>query len=168
MQDDVTDATKWLIAQNLAPANKICIAGAGYGGYATLEGAEKEPSLYACAAAIAPITDLPEFLYTQKEYAFSDENLPEIGDDTYALAAVSPDRHADKVQIPILLIDGQKDFDVSTEQTEKMESALKSAGKTEQTVYLPNADFDFSHPADRLAELNALDAFFAKNLGGAQ
>ena len=49
-----------------------------------------------------------------------------------------------------------------------MESALKSAGKTEQTVYLPNADFDFSLPADRLAELNALDAFFAKNLGGAQ
>ena len=166
MQDDVTDASKWLIGQNLADPKRICIVGAGYGGYAALEGAEKEPSLYACAAAIAPVTDLPAFLDDQHFFAFSDENLPAIGDDPGTLAAVSPDRHADQIQIPVLLIQGDKDFNVSAEQTKKMEAALKFAGKVEQTLYLPNADGDFSHPADRLAILNALETFLAHSLGG--
>jgi dipeptidyl aminopeptidase/acylaminoacyl peptidase len=38
MQDDVTDATKWAIAQGYADPQRICIAGASYGGYATLMG----------------------------------------------------------------------------------------------------------------------------------
>jgi dipeptidyl aminopeptidase/acylaminoacyl peptidase len=36
MQDDVTDATRWAIEQGIAPADRICIYGASYGGYAAL------------------------------------------------------------------------------------------------------------------------------------
>ena len=163
MQDDITDATKWLIAQNLADPKKICIVGGSFGGYAALEGAEKEPGLYACAAALAPVTDLPKLLNDNRAFAFFP---PKTGQDTAQLEATSPDQHADRIQIPILLIHGRKDFTVWVEQTEKMETALKAAGKTEQTIYLPNSDHYFSHPADRLAVLNALEAFLARNLGG--
>ena len=162
MQNDVTDATRWLVSQKLALPNKICIAGAGYGGYAALEGAEKEPSLYACAASIAGISDLPAWIAERNQYAFSDTDIANIGGNTGALAAVSPDRHADKLQIPVLLIAPTKDWDVPIEQTKKMEAALKAAGKTEQTLYLPDADF--YRPAARLAELNALETFLAQNL----
>ncbi|MEO6927411.1 MAG: alpha/beta fold hydrolase, partial [Rhodanobacter sp.] len=48
MQDDVTDATRWAIAQGIADPTRICIFGASYGGYAALEGAVKEPDLYKC------------------------------------------------------------------------------------------------------------------------
>ena len=36
MQDDLQDATQWLIKQGLVDPNKVCIAGASYGGYAAL------------------------------------------------------------------------------------------------------------------------------------
>ena len=166
MQDDVTDATRWLISQNLADPKKICIVGDGYAGYAALEGTEKEPGLYACAAAIAPVTDLPAMIDDRRNFEFSDENIPEIGDDTAQLEATSPDQHADRIQIPVLLIHGREDGTVSVRQTEKMEAALKAAGKSEQTIYLPNADHQFQRPGDRLAVLNALEAFLSHNLGG--
>ncbi len=164
MQDDVTDATQWLIAQKLAQPGKICIAGASYGGYAALEGAAKQPGLYACVAAIAPVTDLPEFLHEQEDFSFSDENIPEIGGDRSALEAVSPALHADRIQSPVLLIHGKLDFTVPVRQTMLMEHALQSAGKTEKTIYLPQADHYFSHSGDRLVALQSLEDFFSQYL----
>lgn len=159
MQDDVTDATKWAIAQGMADPNRICIVGMSYGGYAALEGAEKEPSLYRCAAAYAPVTDLPLMLRDNRRFSFGDANIPRVGDDSDQLEATSPDRHADLIQIPVLLIHGMKDFTVPVTQTQRMERALKEAGKTETTIYLPDSTHSLPHVADRLAVLNALEAF---------
>src|SRR5207342_805692 len=53
MQDDVTDATHWAIAQGIADPKRICIFGASYGAYAALMGAIREPDLYRCAAGYA-------------------------------------------------------------------------------------------------------------------
>src|SRR5690606_1391046 len=36
MQDDVTDATRWAIAEGIADASRICIYGSSYGAYAAL------------------------------------------------------------------------------------------------------------------------------------
>ena len=49
MQDDLTDATRWAIREGIANADRICIYGGSYGGYAALMGAAKEPDLYRCA-----------------------------------------------------------------------------------------------------------------------
>lgn len=164
MQDDITDATRWLVIHDLADPQKICIVGASFGGYAALEGAVKEPGLYACAAAIAPVTDLPAFLHDRRVFAFNDANIPAIGDDTSKLEDTSPADHADRIQIPILLIHGRNDFTVPVQQTERMEKALQKAGKTEQTIYLPTADHYLRRVADRLTVLRALEAFLAKSL----
>ena len=58
MQDDLTDATRWAIAQGIADPTRICIYGASYGGYAALMGAAKEPTLYRCAAGYVGVYDL--------------------------------------------------------------------------------------------------------------
>lgn len=44
MQDDVTDATRWLIKEGMADPDRICIVGSSYGGYAALFGTIKEPA----------------------------------------------------------------------------------------------------------------------------
>lgn len=49
MQDDVTDGVKAMIEQGIANAERICIVGASYGGYAALAGAAFTPKLYRCA-----------------------------------------------------------------------------------------------------------------------
>ncbi|MGD2133822.1 MAG: prolyl oligopeptidase family serine peptidase, partial [Maricaulaceae bacterium] len=67
MQDDVTDGVQHLIDNELVDPDRICIVGASYGGYSALAGAVKTPDLYACVAAIAPVTDLPDQIFYAKD-----------------------------------------------------------------------------------------------------
>ena len=57
MQDDVADAVRWATDKGLIDAKRVCIAGASYGGYATLMGAIKYPDLYRCGVAWVAVTD---------------------------------------------------------------------------------------------------------------
>src|SRR3546814_2297143 len=66
MQDDLTDATRWAIAQGVADPGRICIYGASYGAYAALMGVAKEPALYRCAAGYVGVYDLPLMTATDR------------------------------------------------------------------------------------------------------
>ncbi|MGE8244492.1 MAG: alpha/beta hydrolase family protein, partial [Stenotrophomonas maltophilia] len=92
MQDDLTDATRWAVAEGIADGAKICIYGASYGGYAALMGVAKEPSLYACAAGYVGVYDLP-IMYTTGDIqrrGSGETYLREWVGDRTTLAAVSP------------------------------------------------------------------------------
>ena len=51
MQDDIADGARWAIAQGHADPQRICIAGASYGGYSTLM-----PHLNRSGSLISPIS----------------------------------------------------------------------------------------------------------------
>jgi dipeptidyl aminopeptidase/acylaminoacyl peptidase len=51
MQDDIADGARWAIARGTADAQRICIAGASYGGYATLMGWSTIPICTAAASS---------------------------------------------------------------------------------------------------------------------
>ena len=168
MQDDVTDGTRWLIEQKLAEPGRICIAGASYGGYSALMGVVKEPGLYACAAAFAPVTDIDSFLYREKQFAFDDINIPRIKGDKQGSDAISPSENAEKIRVPVLLMHGKKDYTVAIEQSEIMERALKRAGKPVEAIYLEGADHYFSQGSDRTAWLTALEKLLSSTIGTKQ
>jgi dipeptidyl aminopeptidase/acylaminoacyl peptidase len=164
MQDDITDGTRWLVTQKLADPRRICIVGASFGGYAALMGAVKEPDLYACAAAFAPVTDLDSLVNRLRMFAFKDLNLPRIKSDGQSLSATSPVDHADAIRVPVLLMHGREDFTVPVDHSEEMERALRRAGKPVQAIYLEHADHYFASGKDRTAWLTALDSFLAAAL----
>jgi hypothetical protein len=58
MQDDVTDAVRWAVEQEIADPTRLCIAGSSYGGYAAMWGIAKDPSLYRCAISINGVSRL--------------------------------------------------------------------------------------------------------------
>jgi predicted acyl esterase len=58
MQNDIADGTRWAIAQGYADPKRICIAGASYGGYATLMGLVNDPDLYKCGVDWVGVTDI--------------------------------------------------------------------------------------------------------------
>jgi dipeptidyl aminopeptidase/acylaminoacyl peptidase len=164
MQDDVTDGTRWLIRQGLADPERIAIVGASYGGYAALMGVAKEPTLYRCAAAFAPVTDLLTLVEDQRSYVFGDLNLPQIGPYGATLEQTSPVHLVDRITRPVLLVHGRKDYTVPVQHTEEMDRAMTKAGKPVQTVYLDDADHYFTRTADRLRLLQALQAFLDANM----
>ncbi len=165
MQDDVTDGTRWLIDQKLADPTKIAIVGESYGGYAALEGVTKEPDLYRCAAAWAPVSDISLLAHDIRSHVAEPEAaLQRLGTDEERLKTASPALHADRIKAPVLLVHGKTDFTVHVNQSERMEDALKGAHKSVAAIYLDNSDHYLMTEQARLAWLEALNRFLATNL----
>jgi len=165
MQDDVTDATRWLIDQKLADPKRMCIVGSSYGGYAALVGAAQHPGLYQCVAALAPVTDMERLLKDRAHLEFGEINRLRVAGDLDPAAIPSPVDLADRIAAPVLLIHGRRDFTVPMSHSEEMERSLRRAGHNPIAVYLDDTDHFFSQPAGRLQTLKALGAFLDANLG---
>ncbi|RLM51473.1 S9 family peptidase, partial [Halobellus sp. Atlit-31R] len=58
MQDDLADGVRWAVGKGIADGARVCIAGASYGGYATLMGLVKDPDLYKCGINWVGVTDI--------------------------------------------------------------------------------------------------------------
>jgi dipeptidyl aminopeptidase/acylaminoacyl peptidase len=168
MQDDVTDGVQKLISDGTVDPKKICIVGASYGGYSALAGAAFTPDLYACAASIAGVSDLPQVLIDMKldrndsALYYWHEHIGPTSDPR--LAARSPARFAANVQAPVLLIHGVDDSVVPIRQSEMMWHALDRAGKRVTFVRLDGEDHWLSRSATRTRVLEELDRFLAQYL----
>lgn len=170
MQDDVTDGTRWLIAEGYADADRICIVGWSYGGYAALMGAVKEPGLYRCASSIAGVTDLPALLRHRRPYMLRDIPTRFVGDlwkDREALEENSPVNRAADIRVPVLLAHGTRDRVVPPRQSVVMAKALASAGRDHEYLELEGADHSVRDGAERLRLFRALDEFLAAHLAPA-
>ena len=117
MQDDVADALAWAVKQGLADPARVCIAGASYGGYATLMGLVTRPRALPLRRGLGG-GDRPALMFQWR--TSSDQHrrrarvrLPQlIGDpvaDAALLDAVSPVVQAARIKAPVLLAFGEKD-----------------------------------------------------------
>jgi dipeptidyl aminopeptidase/acylaminoacyl peptidase len=168
MQDDLTDATRWAIAQGIADPARICLYGASYGGYASLMGVAKEPSLYRCAVGYVGVYDLPRMqneAETRATRARRSWSRDWIGNDDAALARVSPVNLADRIQAPVLLVAGGEDLVAPVEHTHAMESALKKAGKQVETYYVRSEGHGFHLPEHRREFYRRLLEFLNRHIG---
>lgn len=168
MQNDLTDATRWAVGQGYADAKRICIYGGSYGGYAALMGVAKEPDLYRCAVGYVGVYDLPAM---QKEDARNSNRMgrwsSEWVGDLASLAAVSPNRMADRIKVPVFLAAGGEDEVAPIAHSKMMEAALVKAGASVETLYYPNEGHGFYLEANRAEFASRLLAFLSRHLGGA-
>jgi dipeptidyl aminopeptidase/acylaminoacyl peptidase len=168
MQDDLTDATRWLVSEGIADANRICIYGASYGAYAALMGAAKEPTLYRCAAGYVGVYDLPMLVDDEQTSGrrLKTWTAEWIGSDAAALAKVSPNLIADRIKVPVFLAAGAEDKTAPIEHTKRMEAALKKAGVPVQALYKGQEGHGFYTEESRRDFYTRLLAFLSANIGG--
>jgi dipeptidyl aminopeptidase/acylaminoacyl peptidase len=175
MQDDVTDSVRHLISSGVADAQRVCIFGISYGGYAALTGAALTPDLYRCAVGVAGVYDLA-FLARQERIQSGSRSLSMAylrrtlgSDDRQALQRVSPTRLAANINIPVLLIHGDQDWVAEVDHSQRMRDALEDAGKTVRYVEIANVAHPFSlwHEGERAQLLTELETFFAAHLAAA-
>ena len=174
MQDDVTAGVKAMIARGVADPQRICIYGASYGGYAALWGLVKTPELYRCGISLAGVTDIGE-RFTD----WSDTNSSEAGrewmrfqvGDVGTMAAdfdaVSPEKHAAQIRVPVLLAHGTDDRRVPIGHSKRMASALKAVHASVETHWYEDEQHGLSRIRDIVDfEVKLLD-FLDRNIGPA-
>jgi dipeptidyl aminopeptidase/acylaminoacyl peptidase len=127
MQDDVTDATRWAIAQGIADPSRICIYGGSYGGYAALMGPIREPGLYKCAASYAGPTDLAKITRWDSEHRdkLSRRWFAKMLGEGAELDPISPAHNAAKIGVPVLLAHGYLDARVDVLHAQAMRKQLE-------------------------------------------
>lgn len=163
MQDDVSDALQWAVKQGIADPARACIVGASYGGYAAMWGIAKDPEQYRCAISISGVASLRREVNDFGSYLYSRKFRDDWERMTPDFAAVSPINAIDRIKAPLLLIHGKKDVTVDHSQSSSMFSRMQSAGKDVEFVSLPEADHYFTRQPDRIALLQAIEAFLAKH-----
>jgi dienelactone hydrolase len=168
MQDDLTDAVQWAVAQGVADPARVCIVGGSYGGYAALMGLVKTPQLYRCAVSFAGVTDLIDLIRYESDYiggrAAMQAQLGSAWTDRARLRATSPALNAERIQAPVLLVHGTADRSVPVDQSRDMASALKRLGKPHRYIEQPGGDHHLSRYAHRLEYYKAVEAFLAEHL----
>lgn len=175
MQDDVADAAKWAIAQGLADPKRIAIAGASYGGYATMMGLVKEPELYKAGVNFVGVTDI-EMMYTIGWSDFMDADNPwmkygmprMIGDpktDGAQLTATSPLKQAARIKQPVLMAYGEEDYRVPMPHGTKMRDALKANGNNDvEFVTYPGEGHSWMLSKTRVDFWSRVERFLARTL----
>jgi len=164
MQTDVEDGTRWLIEQNIAEPNRICVVGASYGGYAALMEAANNKDLYQCAISFAGVTDLNALILHYKKYTSYRVAKKQIGSDRKELKSKSPVARVNEIDIPVFLAHGTKDLSVPFMQGKKMRNGLQKANKGFEYLELEGGDHYLSNEDHRVAFFRKMDEFLNEHL----
>jgi len=179
MQNDIADGARWAAAQGIADAKRICIAGASYGGYATLMGLVNDPDLYKCGINWAGVTDI-NLMYDGHWSFMSDLSaewkqygMPDlVGDqvkDAAQLRATSPIEQAARIKAPLLLAYGTADRRVPIYHGRKFLDAVKPHNKQVEWIEYEDEGHGWSLPANRVDFWGRVEKFLDRNIGsGAQ
>jgi len=168
MIDDIIDATRAVLAQETLDADRVCIYGASYGGYAALMSASREPDMFKCAIGYAGVYDL-EMVYSKGDIAKrwgGEAYLHKvIGQDPEKLRAFSPIHRADKIKAAVMLIHGAKDTRVPVAHAKKMRKRFKSNGKDVEWVVFKLAGHGVWEEKNKKKLYTGLLRFLDKHIG---
>jgi dipeptidyl aminopeptidase/acylaminoacyl peptidase len=173
MQTDIEDGVDALVRAGIADSTRICIVGASYGGYAALAGATLSPQRYRCAISIAGVSDLPRMVEVtardsgSRFSGISDWWAGSMG-DAERQRRVSPVNHAGEVRAQVLLMHGDNDSVVPMEQSQRMVTAMRGAGKETQLIVLRGEDHWLSNATTRIQMLREMETFLARELRAGQ
>lgn len=168
IQHDIIDGTRWAADLEAIDAGRICIAGASFGGYSALMAPTIDPDLYQCAVGVAGVYDLELMWSTGDiERRQSGENYLQkaIGRDSETLRASSPLHNIDKLEIPVLLAHGGKDWRVDVKHFKRMVEALEASNHPLETLFEKREGHGFYDEENRAEYLQTLESFLARHIG---
>jgi len=171
MQDDVADAALWAVQQGFADPKRVCIAGASYGGYATLMGLIRNPEIFRCGVNWVGVTDI-DLMYSITWSDFGESyqryGMPRmVGDrvkDAEQLIATSPIKQAAKITQPLLLAYGGVDRRVPIDHGTQFRAAVKKTNKQVEWIEYADEGHGWYLLANNIDFWTRVEKFLDKNL----
>lgn len=168
IQHDIIDATQWAASLEQVDPERICIVGSSFGAYSAMMAPMLAPDLYKCAVGLAGVYDL-ELMWSTADIERTryGENYLElaIGSDPETLESFSPARNVERLEIPVFLAHGNKDWRADVKHFEKMTRALKDADHPHETLLVKGEGHGFFDEANRTKYLRKLESFLGKHIG---
>jgi len=175
MQDDIADGVKWAIAQGHVDPKRVCIAGASYGGYATLMGLVNDPDMYQCGINWVGVTDIN--LMYNGNWQFEDDmgetwkkhGMPEmVGDqvkDAAQLKATSPLEQAARIKRPLILAYGAADKRVPLSHGLKFREAVQETNKDVEWILYNEEGHGWALPKNSIDFWTRVEKFLDRTIG---
>ncbi|MFA5058676.1 MAG: alpha/beta fold hydrolase, partial [Opitutaceae bacterium] len=171
MSDDVTDATRTLLASGLVDPRRVAIMGGSFGGYLAISGAAFDPDLYRCAVTIAGIFDWGQVMKEEKYYQFDDPGYATLkrwlGDpkkQREKFDAISPLRHIDQVKIPVFVAHGKDDPVADVAESRRLISELEKYHVPHEVLLVGGEGHGMRHLDKQVELYTCIEAFLGKYL----
>jgi dipeptidyl aminopeptidase/acylaminoacyl peptidase len=146
---DIGALLDWVATQPQLDASRVAVYGGSYGGYMVLAAAVHYSDRLKAAVDVVGISNFVTFLENTQDYRrdlrrleYGDERDPEM---RAFLQSISPLTHVDRINVPMLVVQGQNDPRVPVTESEQIVAALRRRG---QPVWYMNA-LNEGHGYDR-------------------
>jgi len=156
---DVLAAIDWLARRPLVDGGRIGLVGTSLGGQVALLAAAHKPPIKAVASFFAP-TDLSRW---REDNPFIRDYLDDLCGPE-GLPVRSPILRVAQIDVPVLLIHGDRDENVLVGQTLAMTEALRSHGKDVDNFIVAGASHFFTEQQNAQARRKLFD-FLRRHLG---
>jgi dipeptidyl aminopeptidase/acylaminoacyl peptidase len=158
--EDLEDGVNWLVTEHQVDAARVGVYGGSYGGFLTLMALFEHPTLFACGAALRPVTDWAHY---SEGYTSNILNTPDVDPEAYWKS--SPIEHAAGLARPLLMCHGMLDDNVFFQDTVRLTQRLIELGKQDWEVApYPMEAHGFREPSSWLDEYRRILALFEKTL----
>lgn len=169
MIDDMADAVDHVVRTGVADPNRVCTYGASYGGYAALQSVVRYPDKYQCTVGYVGVYSLP--------LMFRDGDIPRTPSGRSYLQRVMPESQAeqqaqsavfnvDRINVPVMLVQGGRDERVPPSQYRALRDALANAGKpVEEDILEPREGHGFYDFDNQVRLYTRMQQFFDRHIG---
>lgn len=138
VQDDIADAVKWAVAQGHTDPARVCIAGTGYGGYASMMALLRDADVFKCGINWSGLTTY--------------QNNPD-------------DARLKEIKRPLLLAYGTDDEGDQYKQGLALYKALKAANPQAEWLEYTSTVDDWKTQKNRIDLWQKIEGFLARQIG---
>lgn len=158
---DAVDGAAWLVKECGIDSSRLGIYGGSYGGFLTLMAMFRTPGVFACGAALRPVTDWAHY-----NHGYTSDILNTPTEDSIAYKRSSPIYLADGLQGRLLICHGIKDDNVHFQDAVRLVQRLIELHKDswELAVY-PVERHAFSEKSSWLDEYKRIYRLFEEAIG---
>jgi dipeptidyl aminopeptidase/acylaminoacyl peptidase len=163
---DIETTGKWVAAQPWADKKRVVIYGGSYGGYTTLVGLTRYPSLWHAGVDLFGVVNWVSFMKTSSGW-LRERFKTEIGDpekEQALLEELSPIKDVAKIKAPLFVYAGANDPRVPRSEDDQIVKALRGRGVLVEYMVAANEGHSLSRRENQIEFYSRAARFLEKAL----
>ena len=168
---DVVAAKRMLAQLGYVDTTKIGIIGGSYGGYMTLAAVTLQPDafkvgvdLFGNSNRVRTLNSIPPWWASFKDALYKEMGDPKT--DSARLRRISPLFNADKIKVPLMVLQGANDPRVLKVESDEIVAAAKKNGVPVEYVVFPDEGHGFVKKENQIRGYSGILAFLDQHLKG--